>query len=82
QGVEFETGSNHVGDGFDSFRDNVEPLRTTLKCETPNEVVQDGSEEEPSYAAGRLLPHARGLGFKPRRGGFPSGAKKEWGLSP
>nr|GEX10711.1 probable plastid-lipid-associated protein 10, chloroplastic isoform X2 [Tanacetum cinerariifolium] len=23
-----------------------------------------------------------GLGFKPRRGGFPSGAKKEWGLSP
>nr|GEZ36490.1 hypothetical protein [Tanacetum cinerariifolium] len=24
----------------------------------------------------------RGLGFKPRRGGFPSGAKKEWGLSP
>nr|GEU95311.1 BOI-related E3 ubiquitin-protein ligase 1-like [Tanacetum cinerariifolium] len=30
----------------------------------------------------RLLPHARGLGFKPRRGGFPSGAKKEWGLSP
>nr|GEV75232.1 reverse transcriptase domain-containing protein [Tanacetum cinerariifolium] len=25
--------------------------------------------------------HARGLGFKPRRGGFPSGAKKEWGLS-
>nr|GEY33476.1 nucleotide-binding alpha-beta plait domain-containing protein [Tanacetum cinerariifolium] len=51
QGVEFETGSNHVGDGFDSFRDNVEPLGTTLKCETPNEVVQDGSEEEPSYAA-------------------------------
>nr|GEU83580.1 DNA-directed DNA polymerase [Tanacetum cinerariifolium] len=31
---------------------------------------------------GRLLPYARGLGFKPRRGGFPSGAKKEWGLSP
>nr|GEV03843.1 hypothetical protein [Tanacetum cinerariifolium] len=31
---------------------------------------------------GKLLPHARGLGFKPRRGGFPSGAKKEWGLSP
>nr|GEW68563.1 hypothetical protein [Tanacetum cinerariifolium] len=26
---------------------------------------------------GRLLPHARGLGFKPRRRGFPSGAKKE-----
>nr|GEY00104.1 transcription factor LAF1-like [Tanacetum cinerariifolium] len=31
---------------------------------------------------GRLLPHARGLGFKPRRGGFPSRAKKEWGLYP
>nr|GEU94245.1 hypothetical protein [Tanacetum cinerariifolium] len=31
---------------------------------------------------GRLLPHARGLGFKLRRGGFPSGAKKKWGLSP
>ncbi|GJZ13859.1 hypothetical protein Tco_0549089 [Tanacetum coccineum] len=30
----------------------------------------------------RLLPHARGLGFKARREGFPSGAKKEWGLSP
>nr|GEY56760.1 bidirectional sugar transporter SWEET16-like [Tanacetum cinerariifolium] len=29
-----------------------------------------------------LLPHARGLGFRPRREGFPSGAKKEWGLSP
>nr|GEX11775.1 protein kinase-like domain, phloem protein 2-like protein [Tanacetum cinerariifolium] len=31
---------------------------------------------------GRLLPHAKSLGFKPRRGGFPSGAKNEWGLSP
>nr|GEW08782.1 hypothetical protein [Tanacetum cinerariifolium] len=31
---------------------------------------------------GRLLSHARGLGFKPHRGGFPSGAKKKWGLSP
>nr|GEW68933.1 ribonuclease H-like domain-containing protein [Tanacetum cinerariifolium] len=30
----------------------------------------------------RLLSHARGLGFKPRSEGFPSGAKKEWGLSP
>nr|GEU29397.1 nucleotide-binding alpha-beta plait domain-containing protein [Tanacetum cinerariifolium] len=54
QGVKFETGSNHVGDGFDSSRDNVEPLGKTLKCETPNEVVQDGSEEEPSYAAGNF----------------------------
>nr|GEW85639.1 hypothetical protein [Tanacetum cinerariifolium] len=36
----------------------------------------------PRKILGRLLPHARGLGFKPRHGGFPSGAKKEWGLSP
>nr|GEW18775.1 hypothetical protein [Tanacetum cinerariifolium] len=35
----------------------------------------------PSVTLRRLLPHARGLGFKPRRGGFPSGAKKKWGLS-
>ncbi|GJV48459.1 hypothetical protein Tco_1438671 [Tanacetum coccineum] len=28
----------------------------------------------------RLLPHARGLGSEPHRWGFPSGAKKEWGL--
>nr|GEY40520.1 hypothetical protein [Tanacetum cinerariifolium] len=38
-------------------------------------------EWPPMVILGRLLPHARGLGFKPRRGGFPSGAKKEWGLS-
>nr|GEU90544.1 zinc finger, CCHC-type [Tanacetum cinerariifolium] len=36
----------------------------------------------PRVTLGRLLPHARGLGFKPRREGFLSGAKKEWGLSP
>nr|GEY39058.1 kynurenine--oxoglutarate transaminase [Tanacetum cinerariifolium] len=36
----------------------------------------------PIVTLGMLLPHARGLGFKPRRGGFPSGAKKKWGLSP
>nr|GEW32982.1 hypothetical protein [Tanacetum cinerariifolium] len=36
----------------------------------------------PRVTLGRLLPHARGLGFKPRRGGFPLGAEKEWGLSP
>nr|GFC16588.1 hypothetical protein [Tanacetum cinerariifolium] len=36
----------------------------------------------PKVILRRLLPHARGLGFKPRREGFPSGAKKEWGLSP
>nr|GEV93599.1 transposase, mutator type [Tanacetum cinerariifolium] len=38
-----------------SSRDNVKSLGTTLKCETPNEVLQDGSEEEPSYAAGNFL---------------------------
>nr|GEW82102.1 probable carboxylesterase SOBER1-like [Tanacetum cinerariifolium] len=31
---------------------------------------------------GEVVTHARGLGFKPRREGFSSGAKKEWGLSP
>nr|GEW22664.1 myb-like domain, Myb/SANT-like DNA-binding domain protein [Tanacetum cinerariifolium] len=36
----------------------------------------------PKVTLGRLLPHARGLGFKPRRRCFPSGAKKVWGLSP
>nr|GFA38656.1 hypothetical protein [Tanacetum cinerariifolium] len=30
----------------------------------------------PMVTFGRLLPHARGLGFKPCRGGFPSGAKR------
>nr|GEW37032.1 UvrD-like helicase, ATP-binding domain, P-loop containing nucleoside triphosphate hydrolase [Tanacetum cinerariifolium] len=39
-------------------------------------------EWPPRITLGRLLPHARGIGFKPRRGGFPSGAKKEWGLFP
>nr|GEY61696.1 hypothetical protein [Tanacetum cinerariifolium] len=38
--------------------------------------------KKPRVTLGRLLPYARGLGFKPRREGFPSGAKKEWGLSP
>nr|GEU59729.1 putative homeodomain-like protein [Tanacetum cinerariifolium] len=41
-----------------------------------------GNKWPPRVTFGRLLPHARGLGFKPRRGGFPSEAKKEWGLSP
>nr|GEU49539.1 putative RNA-directed DNA polymerase, eukaryota, reverse transcriptase zinc-binding domain protein [Tanacetum cinerariifolium] len=36
----------------------------------------------PRVTLGRLLSHARGLGFKPRREGFLSGAKNEWGLSP
>nr|GEY27441.1 FAR1 DNA binding domain, zinc finger, SWIM-type, MULE transposase domain, FHY3/FAR1 family [Tanacetum cinerariifolium] len=36
----------------------------------------------PRVTLGRFLPHAKGHGFKPRRGGFPSGSKKRWGLSP
>nr|GEW42423.1 peroxidase 64 [Tanacetum cinerariifolium] len=49
----------------------AKPHPTTMKLRWP-----------PRVNLGRLLPHARGLGFKPRRVGFPSGAKKEWGLSP
>nr|GEV44021.1 polyprotein, putative [Tanacetum cinerariifolium] len=45
--------------------------------------VKEGPTCERSWVTlGRLLPHARGLGFKPCRGGFSSEAKKEWGLSP
>nr|GEW74686.1 RNA-directed DNA polymerase, eukaryota [Tanacetum cinerariifolium] len=36
----------------------------------------------PRITLERLLSNARGLGFKPRREDFPSGAKNEWGLSP
>nr|GEX54246.1 hypothetical protein CTI12_AA572790 [Tanacetum cinerariifolium] len=43
---------------------------TLLKFRRPSRVT-----------LGKLLPHARGLGFKPRHGGFPSGAKNECGLS-
>ncbi|GJY70525.1 probable phospholipid-transporting ATPase 4 [Tanacetum coccineum] len=50
------------------------------KYSTKRENIQRKLKEYETL--GRLLPHARGLGFKPRRGGFPSGLKKEWGLSP
>nr|GFB56220.1 hypothetical protein [Tanacetum cinerariifolium] len=46
------------------------------------EVVDMCHRVELTVTLGRLLPHAKGPGFKLRRGGFPSGAKKEWGLSP
>nr|GEV90095.1 reverse transcriptase domain-containing protein [Tanacetum cinerariifolium] len=46
------------------------------------DVIDMACEEYSQEVMGRLLPHARGLEFKPHRGGFPSGAKKEWGLSP
>nr|GEV78469.1 hypothetical protein [Tanacetum cinerariifolium] len=47
-----------------------------------NHLKKCSNQISPRVTLRRLLPHARGLGFKPRRGGFPSGAKKEWGLSP
>nr|GEX80527.1 hypothetical protein [Tanacetum cinerariifolium] len=53
-----------------------------LEVEEESEVSLELLRWPPRVTLGRLLPHARGLGFKPRRGGFPSGAKKEWGLSP
>nr|GEW47939.1 hypothetical protein [Tanacetum cinerariifolium] len=53
------------------------------KCILHSGMLKDSNLRwPPRVTLGRLLPHARGLGFKPRRGGFPSGAKKEWGLSP
>nr|GEX24682.1 E3 ubiquitin-protein ligase COP1-like [Tanacetum cinerariifolium] len=66
---------------------NLQIMRDFLLClrkpklEELNEVLLD-LLWSPRVTLGRLLPHARGLGFKPRRGGFPSGAKNEWGLSP
>nr|GEW35259.1 hypothetical protein [Tanacetum cinerariifolium] len=53
-----------------------------LLHEVLNEMKKLDLEWPPRVTLGRLLPHAKGLRFKPRRGGFPSGAKKEWGLSP
>nr|GEY70564.1 retrovirus-related Pol polyprotein from transposon TNT 1-94 [Tanacetum cinerariifolium] len=47
-----------------------------------HKMAHNNAQTKTNISAFRLLPHARGLGFKPRRGGFPSGAKKEWGLSP
>nr|GEW85025.1 hypothetical protein [Tanacetum cinerariifolium] len=41
------------------------------------ENVSDATLEQLRVTLGRLLPHAKGLRFKPRRGGFPLGAKKE-----
>nr|GEX63992.1 hypothetical protein [Tanacetum cinerariifolium] len=46
------------------------------------DIVVEFHRWPPKVTLGRLLPHARGLEFKPRHGGFPSGAKKEWDLSP
>nr|GEW22959.1 DNA-directed DNA polymerase [Tanacetum cinerariifolium] len=60
-----------------AFLERVEEHITILE--------EEGKEKlrwPPSVTLGRLLPHARGLGFKPRRKGFSSRAKKEWGLSP
>nr|GEZ10938.1 hypothetical protein [Tanacetum cinerariifolium] len=49
----------------------MDEARVEIKAKWPPRVTLE-----------RLLPHARDLGFKPRREGFPLGAKKEWGLSP
>nr|GEW05786.1 zinc finger, CCHC-type [Tanacetum cinerariifolium] len=59
-------------------------LARWLACSSKggNGGAKVGRRWPPRVTLGKLLPHARGLGFKPRRGGFPSGAKKEWGLSP
>nr|GEW41988.1 putative retrotransposon Ty1-copia subclass protein [Tanacetum cinerariifolium] len=76
---------NYCGEEIDSLNTNeLESLKRQLLC--PVLLVMLKSKEilnrwPPRVTLGRLLPHARGLGFKPRRGGFPSGAKKEWGLS-
>nr|GEY14844.1 hypothetical protein [Tanacetum cinerariifolium] len=55
--------------------------RRKYKFKGPNTLTLEDLRWPPRVTLGRLLPHARGLGFKPHRGGFPSGAEKEWGLS-
>ncbi|GJT55637.1 hypothetical protein Tco_0990691 [Tanacetum coccineum] len=60
-----------------------QPSSSTSRCHPRHHHRNhDPSGWPPKVTLGRLLPHARSLGFKPRREGFPSGAKKEWGLSP
>nr|GEX80198.1 hypothetical protein [Tanacetum cinerariifolium] len=44
-------------------------------------VTVVGGVREMAIKSNFELPHARGFGFKSRREGFPSGAKKKWGLS-
>nr|GEU80922.1 cyclin A/B/D/E [Tanacetum cinerariifolium] len=72
-----ETLKHYTGYGEDQLRDCAKRLvrRHALASENKLKAVWP-----PRVTLGRLLPHARGLGFKPRRGGFPSGAKNEWGL--
>nr|GEX90818.1 hypothetical protein [Tanacetum cinerariifolium] len=57
-------------------------IPTALPYQKQKKASEQFSRWPPRVTLGRLLPHTRGLGFQPRRGGFPSGAKKEWGLSP
>ncbi|GJU25563.1 hypothetical protein Tco_1164184 [Tanacetum coccineum] len=62
-----------------SRRTGLKPRRTEPD---PNTMDPVPVYEWPSRVTlGKLLPHARGLGFEPHRGGFPLEAKKEWGLS-
>nr|GEW63250.1 hypothetical protein [Tanacetum cinerariifolium] len=63
----------------DSSEDETGPP-TTYGTRSPSS--KSLTKWPPRVTLGRLLPHARGLRFNPRHGGFPPGAKKEWGLSP
>nr|GEU96589.1 zinc finger BED domain-containing protein RICESLEEPER 2-like [Tanacetum cinerariifolium] len=61
------------------------PIQYSSGIDSQKNYARDNARDilwPPKVTLGRLLPHVRGLGFKSRRGGFPSGAKKEWGLSP
>nr|GEU74208.1 hypothetical protein [Tanacetum cinerariifolium] len=60
----------------------VYQFQSFYRYRAKNEEQNKMTRWPPRVTLGRLLPHARGLGFKPRRGGFPLVAKKEWGLSP
>ncbi|GJR49724.1 hypothetical protein Tco_1400245 [Tanacetum coccineum] len=90
-------GQANPADQCDAFNSHVDEAPTAHTMFMENLLSADPIYDEggPSYdsdilselrwppmiSLGRLLPHVRGLGFKPRREGFPSGAKKEWGLS-
>nr|GEV72017.1 hypothetical protein [Tanacetum cinerariifolium] len=60
----------------------------TVKVDSEHQIVDiltkrlDTIQHRELFKKTWLLPHAGGLGFEPLRDGFPSGAKKKWGLSP
>nr|GEX00333.1 putative RNA-directed DNA polymerase, eukaryota, reverse transcriptase zinc-binding domain protein [Tanacetum cinerariifolium] len=84
----FNANCNHLGLGLTSppspppRSNSVGSLGGGKRTNTYTMTQISALRWPPRVTLGRLLPHARGLEFKPRRGGFPSGAKKEWGLSP